>query len=280
MRRFFVIVLVVLAAVGGGAAVGLRGARNKIGQPGLLKPDFALVTNAASISVYAARVAPGPHVVFFDSGIDPKGRPVEALLATLGASPDDVTDVFLTHGHGDHIGGVPLLPKARVHLGAPDVPLAAGQIEPDALLPRLFGKVLANPPLTANAPITGAASFPVGSPDPAKVVKAFPVPGHTPGSYAFLYDGVLMVGDIMLLNAGPAHSAAARLQSEPRAEPRGDHLAQDAARERRRRHRLHVTRWLHAQGARQDDARRPRRPARRLTPRAGREFRKRARGTV
>ena len=42
-----------------------------------------------------------------------------------------------------------------------------------------------------------------------KTVKAFPVPGHTPGSYAFLYDGVLIAGDIMVLKQG-------RLDTPPR----------------------------------------------------------------
>ena len=28
------------------------------------------------------------------------------------------------------------------------------------------------------------------------------MPGHTPGSYAFLYDGVLFVGDAMLFKQG------------------------------------------------------------------------------
>ena len=49
----------------------------------------------------------------------------------------------------------------------------------------------------------------MGGADATKVVKAFPVPGHTPGSYAFLYDGVLMVGDIMVLKQG-------RLEPPPR----------------------------------------------------------------
>src|SRR4051794_15405130 len=101
--KFFLAVLVMLVAVGGGAAVGLRGGRSKVGTPALLKPDFALVTNAMKIGVFAARVAPGPHVIFFDTGLDPQGRPVDALLTALGASRDDVTDVFLTHGHPDHV---------------------------------------------------------------------------------------------------------------------------------------------------------------------------------
>jgi glyoxylase-like metal-dependent hydrolase (beta-lactamase superfamily II) len=200
--KVFLVLAIVVAAIGAGATVGLRASRGKVGAPSEVKPGFFTVTNAIGIELYAARVAPGPHVVVFDTGLDPQGRPVDALLGALGASRADVTDVFLTHGHFDHVSGLAALPNARAHLGAADVPLAAGKVQPDALMPALFGKLVANPPVTANAPMTGAASFPVGAAEPTKVVKAFPVPGHTPGSYVFLYDGVLVAGDIMVLKQG------------------------------------------------------------------------------
>jgi glyoxylase-like metal-dependent hydrolase (beta-lactamase superfamily II) len=63
-----------------------------------------------------------------------------------------------------------------------------------------------------NAPLTGAQVISVGAPDAAggpKSVKAYPVPGHTPGSYVFLYDGVLIAGDIMVYKQG-------RLEPTPR----------------------------------------------------------------
>lgn len=200
--RLFIGLFVILAALVGGTAVGMRVGRNVVGTPTALKPDFDLVTSSMFIGVAAARVAPGPHVIVFDTGLDPQGKPVDAVLSALHASRDDVTDVFITHGHFDHVAGALVLPKAKVHLGAADVSMAAQKSQPDGLLPPLLGKLLSNPPVTANAPITGPVTFPVGSSDPAKVVKALPVPGHTAGSYAFLYDGVLLVGDIMVLSQG------------------------------------------------------------------------------
>jgi glyoxylase-like metal-dependent hydrolase (beta-lactamase superfamily II) len=199
--KALIVLVIVLAALGGGTAIGLRAARGKVGEPAKVKPDFVSVMNAVGIGLFAARSAPGPHVVLFDSGVDPEGRPIDALLGALGARRDDVTDVFLTHGHFDHIAGVSALPKARVHLGVADVPLAAGQMAPEALVPLLLGKAVGNPGVTANAPLTGAATFPLGA-DATKTVKAFPVPGHTPGSYVFLYDGVLVAGDMMVLKEG------------------------------------------------------------------------------
>ena len=40
-------------------------------------------------------------------------KPSDAI-APLGLKPDDVTDIFLTHMHWDHAGGIDLFPSARV----------------------------------------------------------------------------------------------------------------------------------------------------------------------
>ena len=40
-------------------------------------------------------------------------KPSEAM-APLGLKPEDITDIFLTHMHWDHAGGVDLFPSARV----------------------------------------------------------------------------------------------------------------------------------------------------------------------
>jgi glyoxylase-like metal-dependent hydrolase (beta-lactamase superfamily II) len=178
---------------------------------GELKPGLVGVTNAVGISLFAARVMPGPHVIFFDTGLDPEGHPVDALLAALGAKRDDVSDVFLTHGHNDHVAGVPLLTKARVHLGAGDTPMATGKQAPAALVPMLMAKAMQARPITVSTPITAAGPIALEgvTADAAKTVKAFPVPGHTPGSYVFLFDGVLFAGDIMTYKQG-------RLETPPR----------------------------------------------------------------
>jgi glyoxylase-like metal-dependent hydrolase (beta-lactamase superfamily II) len=199
MRRikgFFavIIVLVVLA----GAAFGLlRMGRTRVSETTPLKPNLFQVVNAGGIYVFAAKV--GPHVIMFDTGLDPDARPVDAVLDALGAGRHDVTDVFLTHGHMDHVAGASRLPYAKLHLGAGDVPLAEGKAEPEGLVPRLLNLVVPAPPLKISDPMTGAKSFDVGG---GATVKAFPVPGHTPGSFAFLYDGVLFIGDIAVLKQG------------------------------------------------------------------------------
>lgn len=43
---------------------------------------------------------------------------IPALLSTIGITPEDVTDVLLTHHDFDHTGGQHLFPGARVHMNA------------------------------------------------------------------------------------------------------------------------------------------------------------------
>ena len=203
--RGLLVLLIIVAALGVGATVALRVGRTKVAAPDTVKPSIVSVENWGGVYVFAAR-AGGGRALLFDTGADPDGKPVDVALGALGASRADVTDVFLTHGHGDHTAGAGRLPKAKIHLGAGDVDLAAGKAPPEAVLPRLISMVLPVPPVTATDPLTGATTFDVGD---GKTVKALPVPGHTPGSYAYLYDGVLFVGDIMILKQG-------RLEPPPR----------------------------------------------------------------
>jgi glyoxylase-like metal-dependent hydrolase (beta-lactamase superfamily II) len=195
LKNLFVLVIIV-AVLGAGGVVALRIARQKSSSPEEIKPNLMAVS-AAGIYVYAARV--GGKAILFDTSADPAGAPVDVALGALHATRSDVSDIFLTHGHGDHTAGASGLPGARVHLGTGDVPLAEGKAPPDGLVARLMAKVLAAPPVTIADPLNGVQVIDVGD---GKTVKAFPMPGHTPGSYAFLYDGVLFVGDSIMQKQG------------------------------------------------------------------------------
>src|SRR5262249_8454111 len=118
---FYLLVVVAVLAVLAGAAIRLG--RGKVGAPLTVKPGRVAVENSGGIYVFAARV--GGHVVLFDTGADPEGRPIDVAVGALGGSRADVTDIFLTHGHGDHTAGAAQLPRAKVHLGSGDVALAA-----------------------------------------------------------------------------------------------------------------------------------------------------------
>ena len=139
---------------------------------------------------YAARA--GDHVLLFDSGADPEGRGLDALLAAMHARRDDVSDVFLTHGHGDHVAAAPLASRARVHAGQGDVDMMAQKSPTVPLLARYMRFILPTPKVEARDAISARSEIQV---DGAEKVIAIPFPGHTPGSTIYFYAGVLFAGD-------------------------------------------------------------------------------------
>ena len=82
-------------------------------------------TDKIHVSIDALLVRTAGHVVVLDTGL---GNPaVSGLILSLklaGVSPDQVTDVLITHTHGDHVGGVatadhkPAFPNAKIRMSA------------------------------------------------------------------------------------------------------------------------------------------------------------------
>jgi len=218
IKNLFVLVIIVamLVAVG---AVALRVMRGKPSGVEEIKQGIVMASSVSSY-VYAAKV--GNKVILFDAGADPDGKPIDALLAWLHATRGDITDVFFSHGHGDHTAGAAGLRNIHIRLGAGDIALAEKKVPPEAFAGKAFTTVMGFPAVTAGDPLTGAASIEVGEAhagkegkDAKKVVKAFPIPGHTPGSYAFLYDGVLFVGDAMIFKQGRLDPAIKLFDAHP-----------------------------------------------------------------
>ena len=82
-------------------------------------------TDKISLSVDALMVRTGGRVVLIDTGLGPGAHgALPESLAKAGVTPEDVTDVLITHAHGDHIGGLvgadgkPAFPKAKVRMSA------------------------------------------------------------------------------------------------------------------------------------------------------------------
>jgi glyoxylase-like metal-dependent hydrolase (beta-lactamase superfamily II) len=211
IKNLFVL-LIIVAILAGAGAVGLRVARGKPSGVEEIKPGIVM-TSSVSAYAYAARV--GNKVILFDAGADPGGHPIDALLGWLHAGRGDVTDLFATHGHGDHTAGAVGLGNIRIRMGAGDLPLAEKKVQPEALAGKMMSTVMSYPAVTATDPLTGAATIEVSTDKDAKKVKAFPIPGHTPGSYAFLYDGVLFVGDAMVFKQGRLDPAIKMFDAHP-----------------------------------------------------------------
>jgi glyoxylase-like metal-dependent hydrolase (beta-lactamase superfamily II) len=154
------------------------------------EPVLGSVTRVrnAFVDFYAAKN--GARVLLFDAGSDPLGRGLDAVLAGLSASRDEVTDVFFTHGHGDHTSAAPLLRNAKFHAGAKDAGMVDGSDLP--LKMRIMGWLQPSATVKVTDLLDGVVDVNVGG---GQSVKALPVPGHTPGSYFYLWEKVLFVGD-------------------------------------------------------------------------------------
>ncbi|HYW09675.1 MAG TPA: MBL fold metallo-hydrolase [Longimicrobium sp.] len=185
--RIWRIATVLTLFVATGCTVGMSAVRN---------PPYSYAAATAppwSSMVYAARTDSG--VVVVDLGWYGAERELRGALRKLGATPADVTDVFLTHSHRDHIGAWRLVRHARFHLAASEEEFLGGAARHGDLPSRTAEAVLGNPGPwpgeVAVSPFARDTAFVFG----ADTLRAYPLPGHTPGSAAYLFRRVLFLGD-------------------------------------------------------------------------------------
>ncbi|MFN0062447.1 MAG: MBL fold metallo-hydrolase [Myxococcaceae bacterium] len=109
---------------------------------------------------------------------------VPAILAALAAARRTLTGIILTHGHNDHVNGVPEL--LRTH----DVPVyaQAEEVEFFDALKAIRAAIL---------PIAGSSELRVGG----LTLKLIHSPGHTPGSQCLWCQGAVFTGDTLFLHA-------------------------------------------------------------------------------
>jgi glyoxylase-like metal-dependent hydrolase (beta-lactamase superfamily II) len=143
--------------------------------------------------VYAAKTDSGTILV--DLGWAGAGRRLRGELRGIGAVPADVTDVFLTHSHRDHIAAWKTVCGARFHMWMPEEPFFVGKKRhvdfPSRFARSLFGRAGPRPGQVDVRVFAGDTAFVFGR----DTVLAYPVPGHTRGSAAYLFRGILFVGD-------------------------------------------------------------------------------------
>ena len=146
--------------------------------------------------IYLARTDSG--VIVIDLGWVSAGPRLRAGLRRLGAGPQDVVAVFLTHSHRDHIRGWRAVRDARFQLALAELPTFVGGVPHADLSSRLAGAVfrgvypIPDDSLTLR-PFSSDTVFTFGG----DTLRAFSVPGHTAGSAAYLFRGVLFVGDAL-----------------------------------------------------------------------------------
>lgn len=154
-----------------------------------------LPTDSFKLSYGGLLVRDGTRLVLIDTGIGAAGAPdgghLVGALAATGVRPEQITDVIISHPHGDHVGGLADAKGTAVFPGA-----------------RVWFDMAAWAALKANAgaaPLV-AAITPHLTPIPASGaiapgIRAVRIPGHTPGHIGVAIESrgqkLLYIGDTM-----------------------------------------------------------------------------------
>ncbi|MEZ0472687.1 MBL fold metallo-hydrolase [Luteimonas salinilitoris] len=150
-------------------------------------------TDTLHLGIQPLLVRSGSRVLLFDTGAADAsfaraGR-LPASLRAAGVEPSQVTDIFISHRHPDHVGGLLLpdgalaFPNATIHVSAPEWEALEADGTSASLVSAVAPKVMAFEP--------GAVILP-------GLVTAVAVDGHTPGHSAY----EIASGDQRLLYIG------------------------------------------------------------------------------
>jgi glyoxylase-like metal-dependent hydrolase (beta-lactamase superfamily II) len=191
MKRAFQIVGLVVAVLGVAVAVLVFTVFSPYWAKRVAAPaEYGRIRVLSDSMATMGIVSAGPdQVVLIDAGMDDEGKVLLAELARRKLGPEAVRAILLTHGHPDHVSGVPLFPKAEVMILEADVATAEGRAPYRGPFQRWFPVKPRRLKITRT--LHDGESVAVGD----TTFRVYAVPGHTGGSAAFLVDGVLFVGD-------------------------------------------------------------------------------------
>lgn len=170
---------------------------NKVFGVGLTPQAVAAPLTAAGqpadpimLEIHPLLVRNGDRTMLFDAGLGAGKGQLMQSLQTAGVDPASITDVMISHGHPDHVGGL-------VADGAPAFPNAAIRMSEAE-----WASIRANPEMADLVRVI-APKVQAFRPDEevAPGVEAQDTAGHTPGHVAYLItDGqnqLLYTGDLM-----------------------------------------------------------------------------------
>jgi glyoxylase-like metal-dependent hydrolase (beta-lactamase superfamily II) len=166
----------------------------------------ATTTGPWASMIYLARTDSG--VIAIDLGWTGVEQVLPMSLQQLDATPADVRFVFLTHAHRDHIAGWPLVRQATFAVAAAEVPGFTGAVGYKGWAAKMSDELN-----EYQRPKVGELSLVTFASDTAFVLgrdtlHAFPIPGHTPGSTAYLFRGILFGGDAINWRPGSGFQGA------------------------------------------------------------------------
>ncbi len=189
MKRIVLIVVILLVVLA--VAVGALLASALVGRQAIVDGSEVNGIRIVADGITSLAVVPvgDGQVALIDAGNDKAGKAVLAELSRRHLGPDAVAAVFLTHGHGDHRGAVPLFPKAQVMALAAEAPVVEGRESGGGPLNRLLGTSPSGIEVTRR--LQDGETVSVGD----QTFRVYAVPGHTPGSAAYLVGRVLFLGD-------------------------------------------------------------------------------------
>lgn len=161
--------------------------------------DSLSLQNGIPASVSAFLVEKDGKYMLFDSGVGAPDSKLQEGLKTLCVAPSEIDYIFITHFHGDHIGGMmkdgsPVFTNAEVY---------ASKTEYDAWMKMPEDKK-SQVETMMKAYGDRVHMFAFGDTLPCNVI-AMDASGHTPGHTVFQTGKLLVVGDLM-------HGAALQLK--------------------------------------------------------------------
>ncbi len=171
-----------------------------------LAPGVYLLGELAPSAAYVVVTKTG--LVLIDAGLAADAGPLRNAMTGLGLDWKSVHMIFLTHAHGDHVGGAAWLARktgATIHAGAGDAGVIKAGGPREAFFSTYHMPGESPHPTPVDVALNGGETIDLGD----ARMTAIAAPGHTPGSICYLLerDGerILFAGDVIMMLRGDDH---------------------------------------------------------------------------
>lgn len=177
-----------------------------------LKENFLTIPPETSVNAYLINT--GSKLVLIDTGagvlFGPTLGRLQANLKAAGYTPEQVDEIYITHLHGDHVGGIvaagaAAFPNAVIRADKDDAAHWLSKEKMDAAPADQKGGFQG--PMTALEPYIKAdrfKTFDAGS-ELVPGVRNYPTHGHTPGHTSYVVESkgqkLIVIGDLIHVGA-------------------------------------------------------------------------------